>query len=53
MTETNPISYNTYEKMTHKEQKEKSKHIWQKGKDQTYMWYVYKKNKEERKENTS
>ncbi len=38
--------------MTHKERKEKSKHIWQKGKDETYMWYVHKENKEEREENT-
>jgi len=27
MMRTNPISYNTYEKMIHKERKEKSKHI--------------------------
>ncbi len=36
MMRTNPIRYNTYEKTTHKERKEKFKHIRQKEKDQTY-----------------
>ncbi len=43
---TNPIKYNTYEKMNHRERKENTKHI--------YVTCVTRMNsKEERKENTS
>jgi hypothetical protein len=36
----NPISYNTYEKMTHKERKEKSKHMTERKRPNIYVTCV-------------